>query len=360
MSIVDSNDGSDSMRIYNKEDNEEEEKEPTLAGKLVTLASGYSYFFLNQYSVPFVSIAVNIKKPYDVYDVYGNFVTVHCPKLENINSTSNKHTVHKNTVNTVNTVSDVGSKKIVIMPLRSKRFVNWLAALSHKVLKETAGPGSVSSAVSTLEGLTQEKNIHHKLYNRVAPDPNGNGFWIDMCDDNWRVIHVTEEGWKIEDKTPMPMFQRRNQGPLTVPKKIIESEGAKEALKFLDFLNLRNDVDKLMAICSIISYFIPEIEHPILGVSGAHGSAKSMFFEIIKKIIDPLTKNPDTETISMSSDELGLAQQLSHIYFPCLIMLVQLRDGKVICFVEQLRVEQFLNVNCLVMMTTLSTSFVDV
>ena len=59
-------------------------------------------------------------------------------------------------------------------------------------------------------------------------------------------------------------------------------------------------------------------------LAGDTGSAKTFCFELIKKIIDPSV----TETISMSTDENGLAQQLYHNYFVCFDNLSSLTSWK--------------------------------
>jgi len=285
-------------------DEGEKEKKPTQADKLVTIGLT-SYLFIDQHGVGYARATLTAI-PDNTYATYADPFIVE--EEEKNNKKCNKKEAGVSAVNTV-------KNRFVTMPLHSSRFKEWLAERMHTLMNETAGQGSIKSAITTLSGIARKRNIRHKLYNRVAPDPNGNSIWIDMCDKNWRAIHVTEEGWKVKDKTPVPMFRRFKQGTLTIPVKV--KKEATSALKLLDFLNLKTDEDRLILICSIISYFIPEIEHPALSASGPHGAAKSMLFELAKKLVDPLTQNPETETISMSSDELGLAQQLYHIYFSC-------------------------------------------
>jgi len=197
------------------------------------------------------------------------------------------------------------------MPLHSKRFKAFLADRFYSMFGRVVG--SLTAAITTLSGMTYRNGNIHKLYNRVAPDPNGNGFWIDMCDKNWRAIHVTEEGWSIVDKPPVLFRRFKHQKPLAVPVVPAEGEEGKIALKFLEFLNLRNETDKILFMCAVISYCVPEIEHPGMCIAGPAGSAKTISFELAKRIIDPSV----TETISMSGNDNGLAQQLYHNYFVC-------------------------------------------
>ena len=289
-------------------DNEEKEDKPTQADMLVDIGLTNCYLFIDQHGIAY---ARTVLKPSDNFD--SSDTTYAAPFIvEEKEKNNNKKCNNKEAdVSAVNAVK----YRFATMPLQSSQFKEWIAERMHTLKNKTPGSGSINSAITTLSGIARKRNIRHRLYNRVAPDLDGNGFWIDMCDKDWRVIHITEEGWEIKEKTPVPMFRHFKQGPLPTPVKV--KREATAALRLLNFLNLKNDVDRVIAICSIISFFIPEIEHPALNASGPRGSAKSIFFECIKKIIDPLTQNPETETISMSSDELGLAQQLYHIYFPC-------------------------------------------
>lgn len=295
---------------YIPDGQEEKEDKPSQADLLVDIGLA-AHLFIDQYGVEYARAALTaIPDAADATDANHCIVNVHSKK-------SNKKCNNKESA--VSTVSNVSKNRLAIMPLHSSNFKEWLAERMHTTMGKTPGSGSLNSAVTTLSGIAHKRAITHSLYNRVAPDPEGNGIWVDMCDKNWRAIHVTEEDWQIVDEPPI-LFRRFSQKPLAVPIKVKEGREATAALKLLEFLNLKNDVDQLIFICSIISYFIPEIEHPILSASGPHGAAKSMLFELSKKLVDPLintVKSKETETISMSKDENGLAQQLHHVYFPC-------------------------------------------
>jgi len=241
---------------------------------------------------------------------------------EKINEEGNS--TYKGRQNAVSAVSPVKVRtRNVTMSLKGSHFEEWLADRFHAFCNETAGKGSLNSAITTLKGIARRRNIRHKLYNRVAPDPNGNGFWIDMCDKNCRAIHVTEEGWEIVDNPPI-LFRDFGQDPITGPKRINEDMEVKVVHKFFDFVNVTNPTDQLMLMCSMISFFVPEIEHPIMDFSGDHGSAKTMLCEFIKKIVDPSV----TETLTMSRKEEDLVQQLYHNYIICFDNLSSLNTWK--------------------------------
>jgi len=298
-------------------DGEEKEDKPTHADLLVDIGLT-THLFVDQFGEKYARVFMAWLS--DSTDSTNSKNTIIC--TEKINDKCNS--IYKGSKNAVSAVSPVKVRtRNVTMSLKGSHFKEWLAERFHTVYCKTAGIGSINSAITTLKGIARRRNIRQKLYNRVAPDPNGNGFWIDMCDKNCRAIHLTEEGWEIVDNPPI-LFRDFGQDPLVLPKKINEDMEVAVVHKFFDFVNVTNPTDQLMLMCIIISYFVPEIEHSIVGISGDHDSAKSMLCELIKRTVDPSA----TETLTMSRKEEGLAQQLYHNYVVCFDNLSSLNTWK--------------------------------
>lgn len=57
--------------------------------------------------------------------------------------------------------------------------------------------------------------------------------------------------------------------------------------RFMRLLNIKDEVNKLLVKCYIVTSFISEIDHPILMLHGDPGAAKSTIQELIKTLIDP-------------------------------------------------------------------------
>jgi hypothetical protein len=302
------------VKVCKMKQDEAEKPKKSQATRMVEYVQSHTYLFRDQYDEEFVRIF-----PLKINDING----INANPIPKNNELERQEGVMYNNkeigVNSVNTVKP----KQVIMPLRSSRFRKWISNEMYRdegvVPKSTA----VRSAIDTLCGHIQRKGGQHKLYNRVAPDPNGDGFWIDVCDDNWQAIHVTEQGWEIVDEPPILFRRFKHEEALAIPVFVSEGEEAKTALRLLEFYNLKNDVDKLMFMCILISYFVPEIEHAILCTAGSAGSAKSMFLKFSKRIVDP----SKVETPVMPEDEKELGQQLYHSYFACYDNLKSLKNS---------------------------------
>lgn len=73
------------------------------------------------------------------------------------------------------------------------------------------------------------------------------------------------------------------------------------------YLNVKSDHELLVLIC-IISYFVPDIPHPIFHPHGPHGSGKTSSCVVIKRLCDPST----IEALISPKNPTQLIQLLAH------------------------------------------------
>jgi hypothetical protein len=198
------------------------------------------------------------------------------------------------------------SQATSIHALRSRDFKVWLAGELWNEEQKAPTAENLNSAINVLESQALFKGPLHRLYNRVAPDPDGNGIWIDMCNDNWQAIHVTSQGWRIVDNPPILFRRYSHQQPLPTP-----APGGDPNLLF-KYVNLAKDDEnnRTLLLTSNIHYLIPKIPHVILILFGPQGSAKTTLLKLIRRTIDPSS----VEVLSLPRDERELVQQLSHHY----------------------------------------------
>lgn len=95
-------------------------------------------------------------------------------------------------------------------------------------------------------------------------------------------IKVNEKGWSIVDEN-LDIFEwNKHQLAQVLP---VETKGNYTIL--MDYLkNVKGD-DRLLYMVYLISCFIPDIQHPILNITGEAGTGKSTLCEIIKSLVDP-------------------------------------------------------------------------
>jgi hypothetical protein len=118
--------------------------------------------------------------------------------------------------------------------------------------------------------------------------------YLDMCDDQWRAIKVTKDGWSVV--TDPPVLFRRGAGarPLPVPAK----GGTLEPLRAL--VNAGDDSQWCLMMSWLVGTFLPEGAFSHLVLNGEQGSAKSTTALVLLSILDPsdagLTAPPKDET----------------------------------------------------------------
>ena len=247
-------------------------------------------------------------------------------------------------------IEDQGIHKV--FKINSQEFRRFLHYLFFKTQGESIKPDQLKAAIVTLEAFSNYgKQI--ELHNRVTSFGKGENLeiWIDICDEKWRAIKVTKDGWGIIEKTP-PMFRRYNHmQPFTIPQKqngtygtdgtydtygingrsiispirlenikgggkslmVISSVSSVSSEKPLDRFFKHVNVskkDRLLTKVLIVSYFIPDVPHVGNCVNGPKGSAKSTFHKLVKLLIDPSA----VLVLDLPSDKNELLQVLFHHY----------------------------------------------
>lgn len=176
--------------------------------------------------------------------------------------------------------------------------------LSHELYinnGKVAGTEAIKQALTVIEGKAIFEGDLIQLHNRIAAHEGA--FYYDTGDG--RVIKTSASGWVIDNCPPI-LFKRYNHQLLQV-----EPQGGGRLDKIFDFMNVTNDEDQLLLEVRIVSYFVPDIPHPLLYAQGGQGSGKTKAMSCAKKLIDPSKLN-----VSIPSyDKRELIQTLYHHYF---------------------------------------------
>ncbi|MCP5006982.1 MAG: hypothetical protein GY941_23990 [Planctomycetes bacterium] len=182
------------------------------------------------------------------------------------------------------------------IPLRSKKVKQLLSYKHYQNTGKAVNSDSLNQAVTALEGRAIFESPTRKLSNRVASV--GSEIWHDMGDG--QALRNTAAGWSV---TVAPFLFRRygHQQPQTMPI----SGG--DPFRIFEFLNISEE-HRLLTLVVIISYFIPDIPHPIFHPHGAQGAGKTTLCRIIKKICDPSS----IETLITPRDMTQLVQVIAH------------------------------------------------
>lgn len=162
--------------------------------------------------------------------------------------------------------------------LRSKAFRNWLTREFHR-RGEPTSQQKIKHLIALLEAFAEEER--RELSNRSAWDAEQQSLWIDLCDDLWRAVRVSSEGWAIETNPPSLFRRFAHQRELPIPE---HGGDLNELWEYLP--PLASDGDRLLLMAWLITALMP-IPRPILTLIGPHGSAKSTFSTFLRRLLDP-------------------------------------------------------------------------
>lgn len=173
----------------------------------------------------------------------------------------------------------------------------------YKLKGKTVGTDVIKNVISVLEGKAKFVGEKRKLGNRVALE---NGIlWYDLTNKDWQAVKISDKKWELINNPPILFKRYTHHHPQVIPV----NNGDAELI--LNYVNIVDEKHRLLLIVFIISCFIPDFPHPVLGISGSQGSAKSTLSKLLRKIIDPSL----LEVVSLPKDQKELVQKLDHHYF---------------------------------------------
>ena len=162
--------------------------------------------------------------------------------------------------------------------VESTGFKDWLAWLGHTRLGAAPSSETVKSACNAISGKAKFDGAEHTPALRVAK--TSAGYWLDMCDDQWRAILTTAAGWSVIDKPPVRFVRSKAMRSLIVPSSV----GNVELLWAL--VNVPAE-DRPLVLAWILESLRPDTPYPVLELIGEQGSAKSTTQETIRLFLDP-------------------------------------------------------------------------
>jgi hypothetical protein len=201
-----------------------------------------------------------------------------------------------------------------LISLTSHKFEKYIYKIFYESEPKIILPKELrNEIIEHLQYKAEYSNIIKKLDLRVSKTDDYT-FYYDLTNNNdSSVIKITPDGWSIENKSPILFRRFKNQLAQVNPQSSFSTvDGIDDKIfdKFIDLLNVKDDGNKLLLKCYIISLFIPDIAKPILMLHGEQGSAKSTLQELIRMLVDP----SNVLTLTFPRDINELIQKLSHNY----------------------------------------------
>lgn len=185
---------------------------------------------------------------------------------------------------------------------------------------------SLREAISALEAKAILRGEKVSIHTRIAETDDA--IYIDLCNDNWEVVEIKKDGWKITSEPPVYFKRSDIMQPLPNP---IEN-GNIEDLK--PFINYDNDNDYKLIIAWLLSTLKENNPFPLLTVQGEQGSAKSTTTKVLRALIDPsslplraLPNDEQTLAISANNTWILAYDNLSGLSVPMSDSLCKMSTG---------------------------------
>ncbi len=185
--------------------------------------------------------------------------------------------------------------------IRDRAFKRWLVGSFYDKTGKVPSSEALSSALNLFEAQAVYKGEHLTVGLRVAK--RDGKFCYDLADPEWRAIEIDKNGWRVVPSAPL--FRRAAN---TAAQVMPISGGRMD--RVLDFANLESEDDKILLQVYLVACLVPDIPHPVLGISGAHGAAKSCTSQVIRRLVDPAVE----ERLSLSHEPNELALLLANNY----------------------------------------------
>ena len=187
--------------------------------------------------------------------------------------------------------------------ISSKIFRQYICHWFYLEQAQIPGAQAVLNAIHLLEAKANFEGPRQEVFVRVAEFDGA--LWLDLANESWQAVCITKEGWTIVDKPPVHF--RRSPGALPLPTPV---HGGKVEELF-NFLNLRNDSDRLLVAAYLVAALRAKGPYPILLFVGEHGTAKSTACRVCRKVVDPFVA--PIRTLPTDERDLQIAAHNSHV-----------------------------------------------
>jgi hypothetical protein len=180
----------------------------------------------------------------------------------------------------------------------------WLVSLGRR-LGIVPGSKALADTTLALEAAAFQNKSVRQVYLRFAR--LGHTLFVDLADDQGRVVEVTPTGWRVVTHCPVAFLRPPNLAPLPVP----EPGGSLQDLR--RFLNVTDEGFPLVR-GFILDCFKGVGPYTVLLINGEQGSAKSTATKILRQVIDPVHKAL-ARRLQRDEYELAIAAQKNAVLF---------------------------------------------
>lgn len=122
---------------------------------------------------------------------------------------------------------DADRNAVAVIPMPSRRevwrvyssgFEDWLRAAYWRAKEMGVPETTMKSALATLAAAGINDGDEIEVHVRAARCDDG--YLIDLADEQWQAIHVTPQGWRVVNESPVYFTRTPSMRPLPMPVSI--------------------------------------------------------------------------------------------------------------------------------------------
>lgn len=167
------------------------------------------------------------------------------------------------------------------LQIRSSGFRGWLLFEFYKKYRKPPSTDALKNAIDVLAARSLFDAPMTPACLRIGRA--GTDIYIDLCNSDWEVVHVTSSGWRILAESPVRFYRARGMTPLPRP----EPGGSVDALR--EHINAQDEKAWKLIVGWVIGALHPTGPYPILILQGEAGTAKSTTARVLRSLVDPST-----------------------------------------------------------------------
>lgn len=193
----------------------------------------------------------------------------------------------------------------------SQSFKKWLRAAVFKAHRMGIPDQAMNTAIATLNAIGNHEGNLVEVHLRSAK--LGDAYYIDLCDDEWRVVRVDSSGYSVVERSPVLFVRTKGMRSLPYPS----APGQLE--KLWEHINIPES-RRALVLAWLLDGFRPDTPYPVLELTGEMGSSKSTAQTRLRDLIDPnevaLRSKPKTVEdiyIAASNSYVVSYENLSHL-----------------------------------------------
>ena len=182
---------------------------------------------------------------------------------------------------------DADRNAVAMIPMPSRRevwrvyssgFEDWLRAAYWRAKEMGVPETTMKSALATIAAAGINDGEQIDLHVRAARCDDG--YMIDLADEQWQAIHVTPQGWRVVNESPVYFTRTPSMRPLPEPQR-----GGDIGLLW-QHTNIPAN-RRVMVLTWLLDSFRPDTPFPVLELVGEQGSAKSTTQSVLRSLVDP-------------------------------------------------------------------------